>query len=133
MDLIANVPKDIADLVPGFLRNCQKDIDLLSAALIASDLGEVEHLGERMYAVGNPYGFRQITTFGRQLREACPAKDILTIQSVINQYREYLLRVKITYVAAPLLRRKWEREVNNSERTRIPKKVAAKKVNRRIP
>jgi hypothetical protein len=57
-----------------------------------------------MYALGNPYGFRQITTFGRFMREACAKKDRPAFQALIREYDSYLSKVTIVEVEAPVPR-----------------------------
>lgn len=87
MDLVALVPADLSDLIAGFLQNRSQDIAKLKSALAAEDLAAALQVGERMFALGNPYGFRQITTFGRQIREACALHDDVSIRQVLGHYR----------------------------------------------
>ena len=107
MDMQANVPKDIWDLVPGFVRNRQAEVGLLREALSAADIEMLTHLAERMWALGNPYGFRQITTFGRELREAVAARRMEVVGAVITWYAAYLEKVKVVQVEAPVPRSVW--------------------------
>jgi len=107
MDLTAHVPQDLADLLPTFMDNRLQEVDDLKGALAKTDLERVRHLGERMYAVGNPYGFRQITTLGRQLRDACDAQNAEAMLDVIDLYEKYLANVHVTIVDAPVLRPEW--------------------------
>ena len=101
MNLVARVPSDLADLVTDYRQNRQREVLQLRTAVNQGDLEMVVHLGERMYAVGEPYGFRQITVFGRQLREACAAGNRQVMLRVINQYRDYLNAVTVAVVQAP--------------------------------
>jgi hypothetical protein len=107
MDLSALVPADITDLVPTFLQNRALELERLRDALAEEHFGLLQHYGERMYALGNPYGFRQITTFGRKIREACVLQDLATIGPVLDQYAEYLNHVVVTVVPKPLDRAQW--------------------------
>lgn len=104
MDLTAYVPKDIVELLSAFLPNRRAEIKQLHRALANADWLQLQHLAERMYALGNPYGFRQITTFGRLLREACAAKDEPAVARLIQQYATYLSQVMIVKVDAPVTR-----------------------------
>jgi len=87
MDLVAHVPRDLADLVPTFRANREREVVLLRDAFERRDFQRVRQLGERMFSVGNPYGFRQITTFGRLIRDACEAEDSLIIANVVTAYK----------------------------------------------
>ena len=102
MDAVAQVPRDIADLLPTFRVNRSHELADLKQALWDNDFATLQHLGERMYALGNPYGFRQITTFGREIREACAERDLARMRIVAEQYEQYLQSVKITIVKEPV-------------------------------
>ena len=101
MELIACVSKDIVDLLPSFTANRQAEVARLRAALVARDWARIRDLAERMYAVGNPYGFRQVTTFGRFMRQACFEQNVQALMDLINAYGHYLSRVAVIEVEAP--------------------------------
>lgn len=96
----------MVDLLAAFLPNRRAEIKRLLQALASADWSELQNLAERMYAVGNPYGFRQITTFGRLLREACARKDEATVARLTTEYAVYLSEVTIVEVDAPVTRHK---------------------------
>lgn len=104
----AHVTRDIADLLPQFLRNRQADIDSLRASLAALDEARLLELGKRMYALGNPYGFPQITTLGRHVMESSAKRDFDSVRSLVSQYRDYLEAVQIVYVDPPPM--PWEKQ-----------------------
>ena len=104
MDLTAYVPQDITDLLSAFLPNRRAEVGLLRQALVKDDWTRLQHLAERMYALGNPYGFRQITTLGRFMREACAKKDRPAFEALIRDYDTYLSKVTIVEVDAPVPR-----------------------------
>src|ERR1700741_3747880 len=110
MDLVDLVPADLSDLIAGFLQNRSQDIAKLKRALAAEDLAAALQVGERMFALGNPYGFRQITTFGRQIREACALHDDVSIRQVLLHYEEYLGKVTIPVVPEAGQRVPWNKD-----------------------
>jgi hypothetical protein len=103
----AHVTRDIADLLPQFLRNRQTDIDSLRASLATQDEARLLELGQRMYALGNPYGFPHITTLGRHVMDSSAKRDFDSVRSLVAQYRDYLDAVEIVYVDRPLM--PWEK------------------------
>lgn len=117
MDYLAHVTKDIADLIPTFLGNRKNEAAALRLAIQARDCDQIVHLGERMYAVGNPYGFRQITTFGRLIRDAMAKGDLASVRDVVKSYDDYLAKVQVVLVDAPLPRPQWTGRVIQ---TRVP-------------
>ena len=93
----AQVPKDLADLVPDFLANRGRDLDVLASALARGDFNELLRIGHRMKGVGKPYGFAYIGALGRRIEEVAHERDRPAVASLIAEYRAYLGRVRITY------------------------------------
>ena len=104
VDLTAYVPKNILDLLSAFLPNRRADIGKLRRAIEEGDWERLREIAERMYAVGNPYGFRQITTFGRLMRQACAEQDEPAFRELIDAYADYLSRVTVVEVDEPVIR-----------------------------
>jgi hypothetical protein len=107
VDLTALVHKDVADLLPRFLENRRQEVLELQNAIAACAFKEIERLACRMYGAGNPFGFRQITTFGKQLREAAAKPDLAGARRIVSQYAFYLDKVQVTLVDAPPKRKQW--------------------------
>lgn len=103
MSLKAFVTRDIADLVPQFLRSRQIDIESLRASVATQDEARLVELGQRMYAVGNPYGFQHITTLGRHIIESSAKRDFDSVRALIAQYQEYLGTVEIVHIDRPVM------------------------------
>ena len=93
----AQVPKDLADLVPEFLANRGKDLDVLASALARGDFDELLRVGHRMKGVGRPYGFAYIGALGRRIEELAQQRNHPAVASLIAEYRAYLGRVRVTY------------------------------------
>ena len=100
-ELIAYVHRDVIDLLSAFLPNRRAEVSQLRQALTKGDWLRLRHIAERMYAVGNPYGFRHITTIGHAIREACVARDRVAIDGLTSDYETYLSKVKIIEIDAP--------------------------------
>jgi len=110
MDLIALVHEDIKDLVATFLRSRREELENLEKAVNQSSWSELEFFGERMYEVGNPYGFRYVSTLGREVREACAARNLQAIRQITRRYREYLGKVEIRTVPKDAERIAWAKQ-----------------------
>ncbi len=94
---VVTVAKDLEDLIPGFFRNRQKEVEALRAALAAGDFEQLRQLGHRMKGVGNSYGFAQVSTIGKQVEDAAKTADRGAIDASIAGYAEYLANVKVMY------------------------------------
>lgn len=101
MNLKAQVTRDIADLVPQFLRSRRVEVHSLRAALAVQDGERLRELGQRMYAVGNPYGFTEVSTIGRQIMAASATGDFAAVGDLVAQYEEYLAKVEIVQIERP--------------------------------
>jgi len=100
-ELVARVPADIKDLIPGFRENRRREIQELRGVVAAANFERLQHIAERMYSLGNPFGFPQITIFGREMREACDAQDMKCAGRIISRYETYLADVTVTFVESP--------------------------------
>jgi HPt (histidine-containing phosphotransfer) domain-containing protein len=95
--LTVTVAKDLADLIPVFFKNRQKEVETLRAALAASDYEQLRQLGHRMKGVGNSYGFARVSEIGKRIEDGAKASDAASIGACIGEYADYLSKVQIVY------------------------------------
>ena len=91
------VGKDLEDLVPVFMNNRKKEIETLRAALAARDFEQLRQLGHRMKGVGNSYGFSKVSELGKSIEDGARSEDDSGLGALIDDYADYLARVKIVY------------------------------------
>ncbi len=96
-DYKVTVAKDLADLIPVFMKNRHKELDALRVALAAADFEQLRQLGHRMKGVGNSYGFAHVSTIGKYVEDGARSGDRTALQASINDYQDYLSKVQITY------------------------------------
>jgi HPt (histidine-containing phosphotransfer) domain-containing protein len=96
-DYKVTVAKDLADLIPVFMKNRHKELDALRVALAAADFEQLRQLGHRMKGVGNSYGFARVSTIGKYVEDGARSRDRAALQATINDYNDYLSKVQITY------------------------------------
>ncbi len=87
----------LEDLIPRYLENRRKDIEKLGEAVAARDFEQIRILGHSMAGSGGGYGFREITVIGRALESAARERDVETIRARIQDLREYLEDVVISF------------------------------------
>ncbi|MBZ0157289.1 MAG: Hpt domain-containing protein [Alphaproteobacteria bacterium] len=95
--IIVRVDPEIGDLVPGFLENRNRDVELLRNALAQGDYETVQITGHSMKGSGRAYGFDAITDIGRNIEEAAKNKDSEEVERWIGALKEYLGRVEVVY------------------------------------
>lgn len=86
---------DIKDLLPGYLENRRKDIELIKKALEAEDWQEIKTIGHRMKGSGASYGFVDISQLGKAIEEAAHNQDKEKIKDATRELEKYLSRVRI--------------------------------------
>lgn len=91
------VAKDLEDLIPTFMKNRNKEVETLRAALGGGDFEQLRQLGHRMKGVGNSYGFELVSTLGKQIEDGARIGDKPGLEARIAEYADYLARVKIVY------------------------------------
>src|SRR5262245_62340257 len=91
------VAKDLEDLIPTFLKNRNKEVDTLRAALAAADFDQLRQLGHRMKGVGNSYGFARVSVIGKEIEDGARSGDRAALESLIARYADFLTKVQITY------------------------------------
>ena len=96
-DCKVTVTKDIADLIPVFMKNRHKELDALRVALAAADFEQLRQLGHRMKGVGNSYGFTRVSTLGKYIEDGARSGDRAALQASISEYGDYLSKVQIAY------------------------------------
>src|SRR6266852_3836622 len=91
------VAKDLEDLIPGFMRNRNKELETLKLALAAADFEQLRQLGHRMKGVGNSYGFAHVSTLGKHIEDGARSGDRAGLEARIREYADYLAKVEIVY------------------------------------
>ncbi len=93
--IIVKVDPEIADLIPGFLQNREKDIRDMESCLGTQNFEHIERLGHSMKGSGTSYGFDGISEIGKFIEIAAKEKNIEKIKKGIQDLKDYLGRVEI--------------------------------------
>jgi HPt (histidine-containing phosphotransfer) domain-containing protein len=91
------VDKELADLIPVFMKNRHKEVETLKAALAAADFEQLRQLGHRMKGVGNSYGFERVSVIGRQVEDGARSGDRAALATRIAEYADYLAKVQVVF------------------------------------
>jgi hypothetical protein len=93
-----NIPRELAEFIPGFLDERRKELDAVDAAFNSGDLDALRKLALKMVGYGITYGFARINELGAELQEAVERGDYDAVAAYILLYREYLDRVQVTFI-----------------------------------
>lgn len=93
--ITVHVDPEIADIVPGFLENRQKDIKLIQDALLKEDYETIRTLGHSMKGSGGGYGFDAIGEIGLSIEQNAMDRNIDGIRREIKELAAYLDRIEV--------------------------------------
>jgi HPt (histidine-containing phosphotransfer) domain-containing protein len=95
--IIVLIDPDLEDLIPGFLGNRRKDIEIMRAALERGAFDEIRTIGHSMKGAGGGYGFDAITDIGARIEQGALARSTEVIADGILELSDYLDRVDVVY------------------------------------
>jgi HPt (histidine-containing phosphotransfer) domain-containing protein len=95
--IIVKVDSDFEDIIPGFLRNRQGDIETILEALEKCDYETIRILGHNMKGAGGGYGFEVITEIGRAIEQAALNNDEAEIKKSLSELSTYLEQIEIVF------------------------------------
>jgi HPt (histidine-containing phosphotransfer) domain-containing protein len=93
--ILVKVDPEIADLIPGFLKNREKDIKTMESCLKDGNFEQIERTGHSMKGSGAGYGFDGISEIGSFIEIAGKGKDTEKIKKGIEDLKSYLNRIEI--------------------------------------
>ena len=93
-----NVEADLKPLMPRFLANRHKDLELIEQGLAAQNFERVRRTGHSMRGVGAGYGFERISELGKAIEEAAKRRDATQLLALTGEYRNFLFAVDVVYV-----------------------------------
>ena len=87
----------LEEIIPGFLENRRRDVQILEAALQENNLVQIQIIGHRMRGDGGGYGFDAISTMGAALEEAAAREDQGAIRRHTAELLDFLARLAVVY------------------------------------
>lgn len=87
----------LEEIVPGFLKNRQRDVQALEIALQQNNLAPIRMIGHRMKGDGGGYGLDAISTIGAALEHAAAREDRSAIRRHTAELIDFLARVTVVY------------------------------------
>lgn len=95
--IIVHIDIDLEDLIPGFLKNRQKDLEILEKVLQENDFESLRSIGHNLKGVGGGYGFLEITEIGTALEESAKAANLEVASENIKKLSYYLSHLEVIY------------------------------------
>jgi hypothetical protein len=95
--IIAHLDSDLSDLIPGYLRNREKDIKIKIQSIETTGFDEICILAHSMRGSGSCYGFIPISKINEALEESSKIKDLKQIKKHLAVLPDFLERVTLVY------------------------------------
>src|SRR6185503_8356333 len=83
----------LRELVPGFLANRRKDLELIGRALSSGNLEAIRVVGHNIRCFSRVYGFEELTALGEEIQQAAADASTLRIAHAQSQLATYLSRI----------------------------------------
>src|SRR3954467_4467817 len=87
------VEPGLRELVPGFLANRRKDLEVIGRALHSGNLEAIRVVGHNIRCFSRVYGFDDLTALGEEIQQAATEQSTLRIVHAQTQLADYLARI----------------------------------------
>lgn len=91
------VDSDLQELIPGYLKNRESDLQTYRQALEKDDFDSIAVLGHSMKGSGGGYGFNDLSQLGRAIEKAAKSRDKDSVRKSIIDLTAYLKKLEIVY------------------------------------
>jgi HPt (histidine-containing phosphotransfer) domain-containing protein len=91
------IDPDLEFLIPQYLQNRKKDMEIITEELQKEHYEPIRIIGHSMKGSGGSYGFERLTCIGSALEESAKALNLEGIRKAVNDFIEYLQKVKVVY------------------------------------
>ncbi|HMY46892.1 MAG TPA: Hpt domain-containing protein [Leptospiraceae bacterium] len=87
--IVVQVPSDLSELIPGYLKNLSKYADQLKELISAGDLAAAGRIGHNLKGSGGGYGLDEISTIGKLIEEKAHASDASAVKEALQKLNDY--------------------------------------------
>ncbi len=94
--ILLSVDPALRQLVPGFLANRRKDLEVIGRALHSGNLEAIRMVGHNIRCFSRVYGFDDLTALGEEIQQAAVEASTLRIVHAQTQLADYLSRIDLS-------------------------------------
>jgi HPt (histidine-containing phosphotransfer) domain-containing protein len=95
--IVVFVDKDLQDIMPGFLKNRQKDLVELQTHLKNNDSKSIQVIGHKLSGNAGGYGLDKLGEYGAALETAAIKNDVTTMTKNIQLITDYITRLEVRF------------------------------------
>jgi hypothetical protein len=89
------VDEEIIDLLPGYIANRWKDIEIAGKALQDQDFDALRFMGHTMKGSGGGHGLDEVSRIGEGIEASAKEGDASGIEELLERLRNFLERVQV--------------------------------------
>ena len=90
---LQNLDPAVRALLPGYLTNRRKDLEVFKKLLAAEQVDEIRRLGHNIKGSGGSYGLDDFTEIGNNIEQAALANDIQTLTRLLEDFEQCTKRL----------------------------------------
>jgi len=91
------VDKELEELIPKYLENRRKDVEVMQIGLTTEDYESIRLIGHSMKGSGESYGLNQISEIGKAIEQAVKDQNIEDLKRQIMELKNYLDQAEVVY------------------------------------
>lgn len=92
------IPAHLSKLVPNFLTNRAKDLDIARGSLASAEWDQLAMIGHRLYGTAASYGFTALGEIGRRIEEAAGRQSATETAEQLQAWQAYLAQLDVVYI-----------------------------------
>ena len=93
------IDSDLQDLIPQFLENRKKDIQLMEELVIKNDLTAIGQLAHKMKGASAGYGFAALSNISSQIETAARNNNPTPIPQLVVDMRTHFENIEVHFVS----------------------------------
>ncbi len=90
-----NVPAELLDLIPGYLKRRDLEIADLNMFLQNKDFESIEKVGHKLKGNGSSFGFDLISQLGELIMIAAHNKNAVEVKKLIDELQNEVSHIKV--------------------------------------
>jgi len=95
--IIVTIDVELEDLIPGFLKSREKDIEKVREYLATGDFEAIRLLGHTLKGNGAGYGFDDLSVVGREMEQAATEEAPDAINKTLDDFSAYLENIEVVF------------------------------------
>ncbi|MFS4458672.1 Hpt domain-containing protein [Bdellovibrio sp. HCB2-146] len=93
------VDADLQDLIPQFLENRKKDLEVLQGLVEKNDLDALAQLAHKIKGAAAGYGFVKLSDYASQMEAASKRKDPAPLPRLMQDMKAHFDNIEVLFVS----------------------------------